>query len=199
METVDSILQFWFGSASGDADVAREQSTLWWKKSTETDARIRDRFAGILEDVVNGRRDEWLADARGHLAMIITTDQFPRNIYRETPRAFASDHVALRLCKQGLDGGIDRLLRPIERVFFYLPLEHSESLDDQDQSVALFTALADGVAQDQREPFTGFVGYAVRHREVIERFGRFPHRNAILGRASSEEEEAFLKQPGSSF
>ncbi|HUU71783.1 MAG TPA: DUF924 family protein [Burkholderiales bacterium] len=199
METVDTILQFWFGAGTDDAEVARERNALWWKKSAETDARIRDRFAGLVDEAVDGRRDEWLSDARGRLAMIILTDQFSRNMYRDTPRAFANDHLALKWCKDGLAIDVHRLLKPIERVFFYLPLEHSESLEDQDRSVALFTELANSVPEDQREPFAGFVDYAVRHREVIKQFGRFSHRNAILGRVSSERELAFLKQPGSSF
>ncbi len=199
METVESILRFWFGTATDDLEVAGQQGKLWWKKDAQADARIRERFAGVLDDAVNARCDDWLNEARGRLAMIILTDQFSRNMYRDTPRAFAHDPLALKWCKDGLQKGVDRALRPIERVFLYLPLEHSESLEDQERSVELFTALADGVAENQRELFSGYIDYAVRHRDIVRRFGRFPHRNAILGRESSAAELEFLKQPGSSF
>ena len=199
METVDTILRFWFGTATDDLEVAGQQGKLWWKKDAQADADIRERFAGVLDDAVNARCDDWLNEARGRLAMIILTDQFSRNMYRDTPRAFAHDPLALKWCKDGLQKGVDRALRPIERVFHYLPLEHSESLEDQDRSVELFTALADGVPGVQRELFSGYVDYAKRHRDIVHRFGRFPHRNAILGRESSAGELEFLKQPGSSF
>ncbi len=199
METASTILRFWFGTATDDLDVAEQCGKLWWKKDAQTDARIRERFTGALDDAVNGRCDVWLNDARGRLAMIILTDQFSRNMYRETPRAFAYDHLALKWCKEGLEAGVDRALRPIERVFVYLPLEHSESPEDQDRSVELFTELANGVPEEKRKLFDGYVDYAERHRDIVRRFGRFPHRNAILGRPSTAEELAFLKQPGSSF
>jgi len=196
---MDTILRFWFGTETDDAVVAEQRGQLWWKKSPETDAEIRNRFAGVLDEAVNGRCEQWLEDARGRLAVIILADQFSRNMYRDTPRAFASDNLALSWCKEGLAAGADRDLRPIERVFFYLPLEHSESLDDQDRSVALFAELADSVPDAQGKLFDGYLDYAARHREIVQRFGRFPHRNAILGRVSTAEELAFLKQPGSSF
>jgi uncharacterized protein (DUF924 family) len=199
VETASTILRFWFGTATDDLDVAEQCGKLWWKKDAATDARIRERFAGLLDDAVNNRCDDWLTDARGRLAMIILVDQFSRNMYRETPRAFAHDHLALKWCKDGLAAGVDRALRPIERVFAYLPLEHSETLEDQDRSVDLFTELANGVPEEKRKLFAGYADYAERHRDIVRRFGRFPHRNRILGRSSSDEELAFLKQPGSSF
>jgi len=199
VETVDTILRFWFGTATDDLEVAGQCGKLWWKKDAETDALIRQRFSGVLDDAVNARCEDWLKEARGRLAMIILTDQFSRNMYRDTPRAFAHDPLALNWCKEGLEAGADLRLRPIERVFVYLPLEHSESLEDQDRSVELFTGLANGVPEDKRKLFAGYVDYAERHRDIVQRFGRFPHRNAILGRDSSPEELDFLKQPGSSF
>ena len=131
--------------------------------------------------------------------MIILADQFSRNMYRDTPRAFENDALALSWCKGGLESGVDRELRPIERVFLYMPLEHSESVEDQHRSVTMFTELAQSVPAQQRKLFDGYIDYAVRHRDIVQRFGRFPHRNAILGRESTEEEVAFLQQPGSSF
>jgi uncharacterized protein (DUF924 family) len=202
METPDTIHQFWFGTDSDDARVAEEKSHLWWMKNPQTDREIRARFLGTLEQAARSELRAWLESARGRLALILLTDQFPRNIFRDTPRAFEFDHLARNWCVEGLDAGVDAGLRPIERVFFCLPLEHSESAADQERAVSLFQALHDEVAETDeahRSTFAGFLDYAHRHREVIARFGRFPHRNRILGRASTAEEAAFLLQPGSSF
>ena len=199
MENVKTILRFWFGTAVNDLEVAEQCARLWWKKDPQVDNEIRKRFAAILEAAVNGERNEWLRDARGRLALIIVADQFSRNMYRDTPRAFAADKFSLSWCKDGLEEGADRALRPIERVFVYMPLEHSESIEDQNRSVALFRELAENVSAEQRKLFDGYVDFAVRHREIVQRFGRFPHRNAILGRESTAEEAEFLQKPGSSF
>ncbi len=194
-----SVLAFWFGDAAGDADAARAQRRLWWGKDASTDADIRERFGRLTVEAATGHHDAWLETPRGRLALIILSDQFPRNIYRDTPQAFAHDARALRLTVDGLEIRADQALRPIERVFFYLPLEHAESPDMQERSVALFTALAAGVPEADRDTFLGYLDYAQRHRDVIARFGRFPHRNRVLGRDSTPEEAAFLEQPGSSF
>lgn len=199
MDQAQTILEFWFGTETDDVAAAKAQAQLWWKKNPQVDQEIRERFAPLLDAAVAGKLDDWLNDAHGHLAMIILADQFSRNMYRDTPRAFASDSFARAWCKAGLDNGVDHRLRPLQRVFFYLPLEHSESLDDQDRSVELCIALAQCVPEAHRELFDGYLNYAVRHREIIERFGRFPHRNAILGRESTPEEVEFLQKPGSSF
>jgi uncharacterized protein (DUF924 family) len=152
-----------------------------------------------MDTAAAGKLDDWAQHARGRLALILLFDQFPRNMYRDTPRAFACDPLARRLALDGIAAGADRSLRAIERVFFYLPLEHSESVELQERSVTLFTALAAGVPGADRKTFAGYLDFAVRHRDVIHRFGRFPHRNHILDRDSTPEETAFLKQPGSSF
>lgn len=199
METSGSIREFWFGTSADDAAVAREKSALWWAKDAATDQLMRERFSDCITMAAGGVLDGWLRNAHGRLALILLCDQFPRNIYRDTPQAFAFDALARAWSKDGIREGIDKLLRPIERVFFYLPLEHSESLADQHQSVALFEALADSVAADSRKDFAGYVDFAKHHRAIIERFHRFPHRNALLGRTSSAEEMAFLQGPGSSF
>ena len=135
----------------------------------------------------------------GRLALVLLTDQFPRSIYRGTPAAFAFDAIARSLCLESLADGSDRALRPIERVFLYLPFEHSESLTDQDRAVELFRALAADVEPRLTPPFEDYLDYALRHRAIVERFGRFPHRNAILARPSTPAEIAFLEEPGSSF
>jgi len=199
MENVETILRFWFGTAADDLEVAEQCAKLWWKKNPQVDDDIRERFAVVLDAAAHGECDDWLKDPRGRLALIIVADQFSRNMHRVTPRAFANDSLALSWCKDGLKAGEDRQLRPIERVFFYMPLEHSESVEDQNRCVALFTELAESVSAAQRSLFDGYVDYAVRHREIVQGFGRFPHRNAILGRQSSAEELEFLKKPGSSF
>ena len=199
MENPESILEFWFGTGKDDVAVASERAKLWWIKRDETDKAIRERFEAVVRKAAQRELDAWAESPRGRLALIILTDQFPRNVYRNTPEAFAFDALALAWCKEGLRINAHHALRPIERVFFYLPLEHSESMEDQEQAVALFRELVDSVGEAGREVFAGFLDYAMRHREVIARFGRFPHRNRILGRESSEAEIAFLKEPGSSF
>lgn len=197
--TPATVLEFWFGNAGDDTATAQAQQKLWWSKNAEVDADIRNRFAALVETAASGKLDDWAQDARSRLALILLFDQFPRNMYRDTPRAFSYDPLARELALAGIAGGADRKLRAIERVFFYLPLEHAESPELQERCVALFTALAAGVPEADRKTFKGYADYAVRHRDVIHRFGRFPHRNHILGRASTPEEIAFLKQPGSSF
>lgn len=199
METADSIHTFWFGTDADDAAVAAERAALWWRKQPDIDRLILQRFASCAHKAAEGGLDHWTETATGRLALILLTDQFPRNMYRDTPQSFAFDALARRWCKDGLREGADRSLRPIERVFFSLPLEHSESLEDQEQSVALVRALVEESGAALRPVFDGFLDYALRHRDVIARFGRFPHRNRILGRESSPEEAAFLQKPGSSF
>ena len=199
LEQAESILDYWFGTEADDLVAANQHAALWWKKNSQVDQKIRERFASVLDAAANGDLDDWLTHPRGRLALIILADQFSRNMYRETPRSFAFDRFAQTWCKAGLDSGADRVLRPIERVFFNLPLEHSESLEDQQRSVALGKSLAERVPDAHRELFDGYLKYAERHRDIVLRFGRFPHRNAILGRESTEEEIAFLQQPGSSF
>ena len=199
MENPDTIREFWFGTSTDDALVVAERSKLWWIKRDETDIAIRQRFEPYVHKAARRELDPWAETPSGRLALIILTDQFPRNMYRNMSAAFAYDELARAWCKEGLRNNMHHALRPIERVFFYLPLEHSESLDDQEQSVTLFRELAGSVGERDREVFAGFLDYALRHREVIERFGRFPHRNRILQRESTEEETVSLKQPGSSF
>lgn len=197
--TPAAIVDFWFGTAAGDRATAEAQQKLWWSKNAVIDADIRERFGQLLAAAASGAFDHWAVAPRGRLALILLFDQFPRNIHRDTPQAFAHDAKALQLALDGIAAGADRALRAIERVFFYLPLEHAESPEMQERSVALFTALAAGVPEADRKTFAGYVDYAVRHRDVVHRFGRFPHRNHILGRASTAEETAFLQLPGSSF
>jgi len=198
-ETIQSILGFWFGDATDDAAAAARQAGLWWGKSDETDREIGDRFEALLQQAAGGQLDAWAQTPQGRLALILLLDQFPRNIYRGTPQAFAYDAQARELTLAGLQAGDDQSLRPIERVFFYLPLEHAEDLPLQQRCVALFEQMQTSLPAAAAKVFDGFTGFARKHQVIIERFGRFPHRNEILGRASTAEELAFLATPGSSF
>lgn len=195
----NEVLDYWFGQAPGDAQVIAERSALWWDKDEAVDRQIRQRFGGLVEQAANGQLESWRDAPCGLLALIVLTDQFPRNIHRDTPQAFALDPLARALCLDLVHQGMDRDLRPIERIFAWLPLEHSESAVDQASCVALMQALADAVGDELRSTFESYVEYARQHQRIIERFGRFPHRNAILGRISTAEETAFLQTPGSSF
>ena len=195
MLETDKILDYWFGNDSDDLNVIKARGTLWFGKDERVDRYICQQFAPLLD------RD-WERSSmtvRQGLAQVVLFDQFTRNIFRGQAEAFAYDPIALQLVADGLDANVDRQLRPVERVFYYLPLEHSENLENQNRCVALYQRLAAEVLTDWQEAFNGFVDYAIRHQVIIERFGRFPHRNAILGRESTAEETAFLAQPGSSF
>ena len=195
----DELLAFWFGDDQDDSATAAAKAELWWGHSPATDEALQEQFGAAASAAAAGVLGHWTGSPRGRLALILLLDQLPRAIRRDTPEAFAQDDAARKTAAQGLDSGADRLLRPIERLFFYLPFEHSEDLEDQDRSVELFRELALSVSEEQRPTFAGFLDYAKRHHEVIARFGRFPHRNRILGRESTAEEIAFLEQSGSSF
>lgn len=200
MEQVkNDLLDFWFGDDADDVAVAKAKAELWWGHLAETDELLQAKFGAAASAAAADVLDHWTGSPKGRLALILLLDQIPRAIHRGTPAAFAQDERARKTAAHGIDSGADKLLRPIERLFFYLPFEHSEHLADQDRSVALFRELMGAVPESERETFAEFLDYAVRHREVIARFGRFPHRNAILGRESTAQEKAFLEQPGSSF
>jgi uncharacterized protein (DUF924 family) len=193
------VLAFWFGETADAAETARRQQTLWWGKDAALDREIGERFGRLRQQAAAGALADWERDPQGRLALVLLIDQFSRNLFRGDPASFAQDGLALRWTLDGLEQGADRALQPIHRVFFYLPLEHAESRELQARSVALYAALAGEVPPEQRTLFEGFLDFAVKHRDIVERFGRFPHRNAILGRASTPEERDFLQQPGSSF
>jgi len=198
--TTAEVIDFWFGDlARPAATVAGRQAALWWGKRPGNDAAVRARFGALVEAATAGELDDWAASPEGRLALILVTDQFPRNIHRDTPRAFALDDKARALCLEGLEAGDDRKLAPIQRVFFYLPLEHSEDPAHQQTCVDLMKTLARSAEGADRAEFEEFVRFAEAHQRTIERFGRFPHRNAILARPSTPAEIEFLEQPGSSF
>lgn len=198
-ETPASIHDFWFGEPADDETIARRQAKLWWNKDEAVDAAMRERFSSWVQMAAARQIDGWADRTPGLLALILLTDQFPRNIHRGQPQAFATDALARSWAHQALQRDGLAAFKPIERLFILLPLEHSEALPDQELAVLHLEALAQQQASLGSDNFAGFADYARRHRDVIKRFGRFPHRNAILGRDSSDEEMAFLKQPGSSF
>ena len=186
------VLDFWFG-APGDAvhGTARE---LWFRKSEATDRAIAQRFAALIEQALRGELSAWSAEPHSALAQIVLLDQFTRNTFRDTARAFAGDSRALAAASAMVGTRQDEALLPVQRSFVYLPFEHSESTAMQTESLRLFTRL---VAAAPEQAST--LDYAQRHHAIVARFGRFPHRNAQLGRQSTAEDLAFLKQPGSRF
>lgn len=203
--THEEVLSYWFGLAHTErsaTDIADAQSALWWGKSPAVDADITTRFSSTVEAASTGALASWATTPRGLLALIISTDQFPRNIHRDTPQAFAHDPLALALAHICVDTGAAQTLHPIERVFAYLPFEHSELLPAQHRSLALYQALAasiDTADVATAKLFTDYLDFARQHHGIIARFGRYPHRNQILSRPSTAKELVFLKQSGSSF
>ncbi|MGL4708953.1 MAG: DUF924 family protein [Aeromonas veronii] len=200
MQPWQPLIDFWFGDEADDVLRATRQAPLWWGKSSEMDALLAKQFGAQAEAAANGELADWADLHHGRLALILLLDQLPRNIHRGTPAAFAQDPLARDLCLKGLSIGADKSLSPLARIFFYLPLEHAESREQQARSVALFEALAaEQASTPAQATFAGFADFARRHQVIIERFGRFPHRNDILGRTSTPEEAVFLQQPGSGF
>ena len=199
MESVHTVLRYWFGEKYTSNEISDEKKSLWWSKNDDTDQQITSRFELTTRGIRNGEFIEWQSDPKGMLASIICVDQFPRNMYRGTPESFAFDPIALGFAKLLVGRNWDEDLPLVYRLFCYLPFEHSESLTDQDTAVSLIGAIRDQAAVDEKELFENFFQFAWRHYQVIEQFGRYPHRNEILGRESTQAELEFLTKPGSSF
>lgn len=176
----EDVIRFWFDDI---------ENAMWWKKDQEFDRLISKRFGLVHTQASQGELCEWRLSALGALAEVIVLDQFSRNMYRDTPQAFAYDGQALVLAQCAIQSGMDKALSNTQKSFLYMPFMHSESRFIHEQAVQLYTDL--GVEANLK--------FELKHKEIIDRFGRYPHRNALLGRPSTEEEEAFLKQPGSSF
>lgn len=181
MATPEKVLGFWFSP---------QARPRWFVRSDAFDQSIREQFSELHARAAAGGLDLWAGSPHGALALILLLDQVPRHVFRGTPGAFATDAKAREIARAAIDGGFDRDLTQEERLFMYLPLEHSESLADQERCVELMRQLDENPE---------WLDYAVRHRDIVARFGRFPHRNAILERDNTEEEREFLMQPGSSF
>jgi uncharacterized protein (DUF924 family) len=197
----DAVLTFWIGEAAAATDATQIKRWVerWFTRDAALDAEIGERFGAQVAAARRGDLDEWAASPRGRLALLVLLDQFPRNLYRGSVDAFAGDPKALALATAAVDEGGDRALPPVERLFVYLPFEHSEDVADQERAVALFDALRAHAPPGLAAAFSGFHDYAIKHRDVIARFGRFPHRNAVLGRDSTPAEAEYLAQPGSGF
>jgi uncharacterized protein (DUF924 family) len=193
------VLQFWFGDVDqlGQSDV--QHSRRWFMKDEAFDREIAERFGETYADVRAGRREAWLDDPRGRVAYVIVLDQFARNMFRGTARAFEGDRQALAAAVEGVARYDDQALTTSERSFLYMPYMHSEEIDMQERSVALFKELAESAPSELRGAMVAAVQYAEKHRDVIARYGRFPHRNTALGRESTPAELAFIAEPGSGF
>jgi uncharacterized protein (DUF924 family) len=182
LSLAQSVIDFWFNEIS---------PKQWWTKSNEFDQLIRQRFQFVYEESRNGKYLDWLNTAQSCLARIIVLDQFPRNMFREKPESFRTDALALAAANHAVSSGFDSGMPSIHKAFLYMPFMHSEALDDQAKAIELFTSAGSELTENLKSSH--------RHKAIIEQFGRFPHRNQILGRTSSEAEIAFLKQPGSRF
>ncbi len=202
-ERAEAVLSFWFGSLDEDGLAAAQSSERWWRKDPEFDASIRDQFLGDYHAVSEGTWDAYLSEPRMLLAAIVILDQFSRNMFRDRPEMYAQDALAAQWAREGIASGALLALRAHEASFMLMPLMHSEELADQDAGVAGFETLiaafesADNprAAESLRKNLT----FTHQHRDIVARFGRFPHRNDILGRETTAEEREFLTQPGSSF
>jgi uncharacterized protein (DUF924 family) len=200
MIEANSVLDFWFGASGADGSLDPARKKMWFGDGRKYDAEIQQKFGMLHERASRGELDaDGAATPCGRMALIILLDQMSRHIHRDTPRAFAQDPVAQKLALDGINHKMDRDLIPAQRAFFYLPFEHAEDIGMQRVSLRCFDALARAAAPAFKKDYDSFYDYGRRHHDIIERFGRFPHRNAILGRASTPEEIEFLKQPGSSF
>ena len=196
-ERVEEILRYWFGDLEGPHGFDSSKNALWWAAGEAVDAEIRERFGELVARARAGELTHWSESPRSTLALVILLDQFTRNLGRGTAEAFAGDEQALRTALRALDDGHDGHLRPIERAFLCMPLMHAEDREVARRSLEVFGRLSEEVADIEGQP--DFHPHAVTHAEIVLRFGRYPHRNVLLGRESTAEEEAFLADGGPSF
>lgn len=199
--SADNVLEFWFGDAAGGGEDALQAAFKRWFGGGETfDREIAQRFGECIENALAGELAGWADDARSRLALILLLDQFPRNVFRGTARAFAGDERALALSRDAVANGMHETLAPVERVFLYMPYQHAEDVQAQRESVELFAALArEDVVPNVRKLLESSLDYAHRHREIVERFGRFPYRNDALGRNTADAERAWLAESNERF
>ena len=204
MTRLETVFDYWFNGLNDQTRIDPESPAVkrWFSGEDATDREIRERFEEDHLQAARGEYKAWEDTPRGRLALVILLDQFPRNLYRNSPKAFAIDPMALDLCSRSMEDGFDEPLELIERTFLYMPLMHAESVEMQEKCKQQFSLLVE--LAKERSPtnvghFTYSHEFAVKHAVIIERFGRFPHRNSILGRSSTPEEIEFLKGPDSSF
>ncbi len=195
----DEVLEFWLGSDFPASDSSAQRTRRWFSKDDDLDQSIRERFGDAIDAALAGSFDDEVGNARDWLALLILLDQFPRNVFRHSPRAFAGDAKALGLARAGIARGDDQDVHPMARLFCYLPFEHSEELVMQEMAVAMFRSFQERATNESAKMAKSWLDFAIRHHAIIERFGRFPHRNQVLGRESTSEELAHLAEPGSGF
>lgn len=189
---IDRILQFWFREPNMSAPKIDSRMELWFGEDAIFDQEITSTFGDEIDKASDRQLDHWAHKPSGRLALILLLDQFRRNVYRNTADAFKYDNVALKLCVEGAMNKADKDLTAIERVFYYMPLQHAESRRVQAKSVEIYNRLAQAVSPTYRETFETIANFAELHRDIVERFGRFPHRNKLLGRENTPEEEEYL-------
>lgn len=194
MNAYEDVLKFWFGRVEETIVPSENRARIWFGESPEVDAEIKEKFNTILQDCIQGKHVDWEKSPRGQLALVIILDQFSRHIYRDQPAAFAQDDYALSICTRGMTKQDDHHLSLIERVFYYFPLLHSEDLAYQEKSIGAYQALVELAFPETRVIYESFFKFANHHHTMIQRFGRFPQRNAILGRVSTEPEIQYLKE-----
>ena len=198
-QRIDAILSFWFKEQALSAPQIDQRMDTWFGANAAFDHQIQTEFSVDIDNASAGQLNHWATDPRGRLALILLIDQFRRNVYRNTAQAFEMDKIALKLCVEGAMEKTDASLAPIERVFFYMPLQHSESAKVQAKACELFNKLAEAVSPTFQETFNTVAQFAELHRDIIDQFGRFPHRNKILGRKNTPEEDEYLTVDGPDF
>jgi uncharacterized protein (DUF924 family) len=196
---IKDVLDYWFSDSDLNSPTLDSRMDRWFGSSEELDQEIGERFGKLVEQASGDELDAWAEQPEGRLALIILLDQFRRSIYRGTPECFEQDKKALKICIEGTMSGVHKQLSAEQRVFFFMPLQHAESLKIQDKSVSIYNALADSVSDTLRETFATCAQFAELHRDIVAEFGRFPHRNAALGRANTEAEAAYLSGDAPSF
>ena len=204
MDEARGVRDFWFGELPLTAAALEKRLRFWFageasELRARRDAQIRNRFGRLLERAVAGELASWADGPRRRLSLIVLLDQFPRNMFRGSARAFAHDAAALALALSGMQAAADAALDPVERLFFYMPLQHAENSEAQEESLAAYRRLLAEAPEEQRSVFEGALRSAENHRAIIARFGRFPHRNRALGRTSTPEEEQWLASGGEAF
>ena len=196
---IPEILDFWFGPELDEPAALKARNAMWFGSDPAVDRAVAERFGHLPDAALAGALDRWADRPEGALAEVLVLDQFPRNLARGEPRAFSGDSKALAVALNALDAGFDARLHPVQACFLYLPLEHAEDLALQEQCLDLFQRLTARAPPGLEQRFQSFVDFARRHRDIVARFGRFPHRNALLGRHSTPEEAAYLAGGGETF